>query len=60
MYLTRLPTKKADKHLRKKVTTLGTLADEITDFATSTTDVKRKRKRFDKVKGKRFKRKCLN
>lgn len=55
-YLTRLPVAKADKHLRKKLTTLGTLGDEITDFGNSS-GTKRKRKSVGKMKGKRFKRK---
>lgn len=58
-YLTRLPVDKADKHLRKQLTTVGTLGDEITDFGTST-GVKRKRKSLGKNKGRRFKRKRFN
>lgn len=58
-YLTRLPVNKADKHLRKQLTTLGTLGDEVTDFGSAAAKggVKRKRKSVGKVKGKRFKRK---
>lgn len=56
-YMTRLPVNKTDKHLRKQLTTLGTLGDEVTDFGTSTMGgVKRKRKSVGKAKGKRFKR----
>lgn len=55
-YLTRLPINKTDKHIRKQLTTLGTLGDEVTDFGTST-GVKRKRKSLGNMKGKRFKKK---
>ncbi|KAK9754692.1 Sas10/Utp3/C1D family [Popillia japonica] len=34
-YLTRLPVSKSEKHSRRKLTTLGTLGDEITDFGAS-------------------------
>lgn len=54
-YLTRLPVTKADKNRRKRLTTVGTLADEITgtrDKRTSTGKRKLKSK-----KGKSFKRK---
>lgn len=54
-YLTRLPTTKADKHMRRKLTTLGTLGDEITDFGGSRGT--KKRKLPAKGKGKSFKRK---
>lgn len=59
-YMTRLPVSKTDKHLRKQLTTLGTLGDEVTDFGSTTSGVKRKRKSVGKVKGKRFKRKRLH
>lgn len=51
-YLTRLPMNKSDKHVRRKLTTLGTLGDEITDFSNP---LKRKRKSTPKSKGKNFK-----
>ncbi|KAI4465334.1 something about silencing protein 10-related [Holotrichia oblita] len=54
-YLTRLPVSKSEKHSRRKLTTLGTLGDEITDFGTSKSN--KKRKRLGKSKGKIFKRK---
>ncbi|GJQ70429.1 hypothetical protein Trydic_g22853 [Trypoxylus dichotomus] len=55
-YLTRLPMNKSEKHSRRKLTTLGTLGDEITDFGASKSSNK-KRKRLSKSKGKIFKRK---
>lgn len=55
-YLTRLPVSKSEKHSRRKLTTLGTLGDEITDFGASKSSNK-KRKRLGKSKGKVFKRK---
>lgn len=55
-YLTRLPINKSEKHSRRKLTTLGTLGDEIIDFGTSNSSNK-KRKRLGKSKGKIFKRK---
>lgn len=54
-YLTRLPMNKNEKHMRRQLTTLGTLGDEITDFGSG--GVKRKRKSNSKAKGKGFKRK---
>lgn len=54
-YLTRLPMNKKEKHMRRQLTTLGTLGDEITDFGSGTG--KRKRKSTPKSKGKSFKRK---
>lgn len=55
-YLTRLPVNKREKHMRRKLTTVGTLGDEITDFGGSTSSNNKKRK-FIKSKGKNFKRK---
>lgn len=55
-YLTRLPVNKSEKHSRRKLTTVGTLGDEITDFGATKTSNK-KRKRLGKSKGKNFKRK---
>lgn len=57
-YLTRLPVNKLEKHTRRKLTTLGTLGDEITDFGNPKSNNK-KRKRLAKSKGKLFKRKRL-
>lgn len=54
-YLTRLPLNKKEKHMRRQLTTLGTLGDEITDFGNSSG--KRKRKSTVQRKGKSFKRK---
>lgn len=60
-YLTRLPINKKEKHLRRKMTTLGTLGDEITDFggasSRSSNNNNKKRKLTRKSKGKSFKRK---
>lgn len=56
-YMTRLPITKADKHRRRQLTTLGTLGDEITNFGSSSSANKKKRKRTFKSKGKMFKRK---
>lgn len=56
-YLTRLPMNKTEKHLRRKLTTLGSLGQEITDFGTSSSSSSKKRKRPVKSKAKRFKRK---
>lgn len=54
-YMTRLPMNKKEKHMRRQLSTLGTLGDEITDFGSG--GVKRKRKSNSKSKGKSFKRK---
>ncbi|XP_004930989.1 neuroguidin [Bombyx mori] len=56
-YLTRLPVTKAEKNRRKKVTTVGMLADEIT--GTSSQRVARKHKMKSK-KGKGFKRRRIH
>lgn len=60
-YLTRLPINKKEKHLRRKLITLGTLGDEITDFggvsSKSNNNNNKKRKLTRKSKGKSFKRK---
>lgn len=58
-YLTRLPINKREKHARRKLTTLGTLGDEITDFGNSgAASNKNKKRKFTKPKGKKsFKRK---
>ncbi|CAH1183394.1 unnamed protein product [Phaedon cochleariae] len=59
-YMTRLPVSKGDKHKgRGRLTTLGSLGDEITDFGTAQpgSGGKRKRKSLTKSKGKSFKRK---
>lgn len=57
-YLTRLPMNKEEKRMRRRLTTVGTLGDEITDFGRSGGGTKRKRKSLGK--GKRFKRKRKN
>ncbi|XP_063376383.1 neuroguidin [Cydia fagiglandana] len=53
-YLTRLPVSKAEKNRRKKLTTVGMLAEEITGTSSNRTSTKRK---FKSKKGKSFKRK---
>lgn len=59
-YLTRLPVTKSEKHRQRKLTTLGTLGDEITSFGnisaldgqlSSSTSNKRKRKATPKKRG---------
>lgn len=49
-YLTRLPADKKDKHTRGKLTTLGSLGDEVTDFGEKKSGGKNKRKRPGKSK----------
>lgn len=56
-YLTRLPINKKEKHMRRKLTTLGSLGDEITDFGGSTSNSSSRKRKFTKSKGKNFKRK---
>lgn len=51
-YLTRLPVTKAEKNRRKKLTTVGMLADEITGTSTGSG----KKRKFKSKKGKGFKR----
>lgn len=55
-YMTRLPVNKSEQHTRRKLTTLGTLGAEITDFG-GTSASKRKRQKYTKSKGKNYKRK---
>ncbi|XP_015608862.1 neuroguidin [Cephus cinctus] len=43
-YMTRLPVTKQEKHLRRQMTTLGTLGDEITNFGGSSSVPSKKRK----------------
>ncbi|XP_022919041.1 neuroguidin [Onthophagus taurus] len=61
-YLTRLPVNKSEKHARRKLSTLGTLGDEITDFGgpakkrrkSSSSNKKGKSKGKKNFKRKRF------
>jgi len=64
-YLTRLPLTKSEKHKKRKVTTIGTLGDEITSFGdysaldesgTSSSGKKKKRKSTPSKKGSKKKR----
>ncbi|XP_044750983.1 neuroguidin-A [Coccinella septempunctata] len=58
-YMTRLPVTKAEKHESRKLTTLGVLGSEVTDYRDnkSKSNGKRKRKMNSKSKGKSSKRK---
>lgn len=56
-YLTRLPVKKSDKQMKRKLTMLGNLGDEITNFGHASSSKNKKRKTQTKSKGKNFKRK---
>jgi len=59
-YLTRLPVTKTEKHRYNKLTTLGTLGDEITNFGgQSLTSKSKKRKITPKKKGGGKKRKFI-
>ncbi|KAJ8972596.1 hypothetical protein NQ317_002323 [Molorchus minor] len=54
-YMTRLPVSKADKHRQRRLTTIGTLGDEITNFNSSQgPSGKQKRKQVTKSKRKKF------
>lgn len=55
-YMTRLPVTKAEKHELRKLTTLGVLGNEVTDYGRAKTKGK-KRKQAPKSKGKGSKRK---
>ncbi|XP_045471001.1 neuroguidin [Harmonia axyridis] len=56
-YMTRLPVSKSEKHDRRKLTTLGVLGSEITNYGDSKSVNKKKRKYTPKGKGKSSKRK---
>ncbi|KAG4070565.1 hypothetical protein HA402_011952 [Bradysia odoriphaga] len=60
-YLTRLPVTKAEKHRHNKLTTLGTLGDEVTNFGGSKQSQSKgkKRKQTPKKKGGSKKRKFV-
>ncbi|XP_018326855.1 neuroguidin [Agrilus planipennis] len=55
-YLTRLPVTKVEKQMRKKLTTMGSLGHELTDFGSNKKSTKRKSSMKGKGK-KNFKRK---
>lgn len=57
-YLTRLPVSKAEKNRRKKLTTVGMLANEIT--GTSDSRGSAKKRKFKSKKGKGFKRRRIH
>lgn len=57
-YMTRLPVTKQEKHIRRQMTTLGTLGDEITSFGESSSVSAKKTKTLKKGKAKKsFKKK---
>ncbi|CAG9854721.1 unnamed protein product [Phyllotreta striolata] len=57
-YMTRLPVTKSEKHNRRKLTTLGSLGDEITDFGNQSQKSNKRKRKFSK-KGT-FKRRRFN
>lgn len=62
-YMTRLPVSKSEKQNRRRLTTLGTLGDEITSFGASTPRSSSKRKKkfsSGKSKGKGLKKRRFN